>query len=117
MTNASINAHIEQAIHSIETEREQKIAEIKAVIMQEKVAPKNIEIDNLRDRALQEKQDKLNADIAALQEKYAVERQAIIDASERQKTDNANALINAETASITYEYNNKLTELRKLIEA
>lgn len=110
-----VNAYIEQAIHGIETEREQKIAEIKAVIMQEKVAPKNAEIDNLRDRALQERQEKLNADIAALQEAFAAERQAIIEASEKQKTENANALIGAETASIAYEYDTKIAELRKLI--
>lgn len=110
-----VNTYIEQAILGIETEREQEIAKIKAVIMQEKVAPKNIEIDNLRDRALQEKQEKLNADISALQEKFASERQAIIDASEKQKTDNANSLINAATASVAYEYNTKIAELKKLI--
>lgn len=110
-----VNTYIEQAIHGIEAEREQRIAEIKAVIMQEKVAPKNIEIDQKRDNALQALQTKLNADVSALQEKFAAERQAIIDASEKQKTDNTNALINAETASIVYEYNTKIAELKKLI--
>lgn len=110
-----INAYIEQAIHGIEAEREQKIAEIKAIIMREKVAPKNAEIDSLRDRALQEKQEQLNADIAALQEKFAAERQLIIEASEKQKTENANALIVAETASVAYEYDTKIAELKKLI--
>ena len=117
MANTSINAHIEQAIHSIETEREQQVATRKAIVMQEKVAPKNAEIDTARDKALQELQTKLNIDITALQEKFATERQAIIDASEQQKADNANALITAETASISYEYNAKIVELKKLIEA
>lgn len=110
-----VNTYIEQAIHGIEAEREQKIAEIKTVIMREKVAPKNAEIDALRDKALQEKQEKLNADIATLQEAFATERQAIIDASEKQKTENANALIVTETASVAYEYDTKIAELKKLI--
>lgn len=114
---ADIRTYIEQAIRNIEAERDQQIANIKVAIMQEKVAPKNAEIDMLRDRALQAKQDKLNADILALQEKFATERQEIIDAAEKQKDDNANTLISAETASIAYEYNAKLAELRKLIEA
>lgn len=100
-----VNAYIEQAIHGIEAEREQKIAEIKATIVRDKVAPKNAEIDQKRDRALQE-----------LQEKYTTDRQAIIEASENQKIDNENALIVAETASIAYEYDTKIAELRKLIE-
>lgn len=102
----NVNAHIEQAIRGIETEREQQIAIMRETIMREKVVPQNAEIDQKRDLALQE-----------LQEKYATERQAIIDASEKQKTDNANALINTETANISYEYDIKITELKKLIGA
>lgn len=117
MANININAHIEQAIRGIETEREQQIASRTAVVMQEKVAPENAEIDNKRDLALQALQTKLNEDISTLQEKFATERQSIIDASEQQKTNNANALITAETASIAYEYNTKISELKKLIEA
>lgn len=112
-----INAYIEQAIRGIEAEREQQIAGIKATIMRDKVAPQNAEIDGKRDLALQELQTKLNQDIAERQEKFAAERQAIIEASEQQKTANADALIAAETAGITAEYDAKLVELRKLIEA
>lgn len=113
MTN--INVYIEQAIHGIEAERDQKIETVKAEIMRDKIAPQNTEIDTKRDNAVQELQTKLNADISALQEKFNTERQAIIDASEKQKADNANMLISVETASINDEYNAKLAELRKLI--
>lgn len=112
-----INAYIEQAIRNIEIEREQKIEDIRATIMRDKVAPQNAEIDIKRDNAIQEMQTKLNADIAALQEKFTRERQGIIDASERQKNNNAETLINAETASITYEYDLKISELKKIIGA
>ncbi len=115
MTN--INAYIEQAIHGIETERDQKIETVKAEIIRDKVAPQNAEIDTKRDNAVQELQTKLNADISALQERFNIERQAIIDASEKQKADNANMLITIETTSINTKYNTKLAELRKLIEA
>ncbi len=112
-----INAYIEQAIRGIEAEREQQIANIKAEIMRDKIEPQNAEIDNARDRALQELQAKLNADISALQERFNAERQAIIDASEKQKSDNANILVGAETVNIAVEYDTILTGLRKLIGA
>lgn len=115
MTN--INVYIEQAIRGIEAERDQKIEAVKAEIIRDKVAPQNAEIDIKRDNAVQELQTKLNADISALQEKFNTERQAIIDASEKQKADNANMLISVETASINAKYSTKLAELRKLIEA
>ena len=115
MTN--VNVYIEQAIRGIEDERDQKIETVKAEIIRDKVAPQNSEIDTKRDNAVQELQNKLSADISALQERFNAERQAIIDASEKQKADNANMLINIETTSINAEYNTKLAELRKLIEA
>lgn len=114
---ANINAHIEQAIKGLETERDQQIASIKAIVMQEKIVPKNAEIDALRDKALQEKSNKLNADIQALQETFATDRQAIIEAAEKEKESKANAVISAETASVAYEYNTKIAELKKLIGA
>lgn len=111
-----VNTYIEQAIQCIESEREQLIAEARTKVSLE-IAPQNAEIDALRDRALQEKQDKLNLDIAALQEVFVKERQEIIEASEKQKEENTNARINIETARITTEYNTKLAKLRELIEA
>lgn len=112
-----INAYIEQAIFGIEAERDQRIEAVKAEIIRDKVAPQNAEIDNARDKALQELETKLNLDVSILREKYEGERQKIIDASEKRKTDNANMLINIETTSINAEYNAKLAELKKLIEA
>lgn len=111
-----IKIFIEDAIRKIEAAREQAIAGIKATIMRDKVAPKNAEIDTARDKALQELQVKLNADISALQEKFSKDRQEIIEAGEKQKNDNAEALISVETASITVEYDKKLAELKKIIE-
>lgn len=113
---SNIEIYIERAIQSIEAERDQKIADIKANIMVE-VAPQNAEIDMARDEVLKERENKLNADIAALQEAYAKERQEVIDASEKKKTDNINMRIAAETASIHAEYNPKIAELKKLAEA
>lgn len=112
---ANINAYIEQAIRGIENEREHAIAGIKATIMRDKVVPQNAEIDTARDMALQELQVKLNADISALQEKFAKDRQEIIEAGEKQKKDNENMLIGVETASITKEYDEGIAALRKLL--
>lgn len=110
-----INTYIEQAIQNIETARDKKIAEVRDTVLREKIAPKNAEIDTARELALQELQTKLNTDIATLQEVFAKERQLIIDASEKQKTSNANMLVIAETASIAVEYDEKISALKKLI--
>ncbi|MCM1437798.1 MAG: hypothetical protein NC131_01110 [Roseburia sp.] len=111
-----VNEHIQQAIQSIEAEREQKIAEVKAKVMVE-VATQNAEMDRARDKAVEELQTKLNQDVAILQEQFNKQRQEIIEASEKQKEETTNARINIETASVAAQYNNKLTKLRELIEA
>lgn len=115
MTN--VNVYIEQAIRGIEAERDQKIETVKAEIIRDKVAPQNAEIDTKRDNAIQELLTKRDNEIAKINATYEQDRQAIIDASEKQKADNANMLISVETTSINAEYNPKLAELRKLIEA
>lgn len=112
-----IRDFIEQAIRNIEAEREQKVAAAKATIMQEKVLSHNIEVDMSRDNALQALAAKREKDISEINARYEAERQAIIDASEKSKTDNANEVIARETVGIAAEYDTKLAELRKLIEA
>lgn len=107
---------IAQAIRQIEAEREQNISEVKSTIMQDKIVPHNIEIDTKRDAALQSLAEKREKDVSDLNAKYEQERQAIIDASEKDKNENANAVVARETYGITVEYDKVLSELRKQIE-
>lgn len=111
-----IKDYIEQAIHLIEAEREQKVEEIKNSIMQDKIMPHNYAIDVSRDNALQELAVKHDKEIADINAKYEQERQAIIVASEKNKADNANTILAKETQNILVEYNSVISELRKQIE-
>ncbi len=107
---------LQQAILQIEIERDQKIETVKNTIMQDKIAPHNMEIDMSRDNALNELSEKREKEFAEINTKYEAERQAIIDASEKNKTDNANSIIARETYGISVEYEKVLSELRKQIE-
>lgn len=111
-----IREHIEQAIRSLEAEKEQKIANVRASIVQEKIAPRNMEIDTKRDNALQELSAKLTNDIAELQAQYERARQGIIDTSEESKTANMNAILATETNGLVAEYDRVIAEQRKLLE-
>jgi hypothetical protein len=112
----SIKIHLEQAIKSLETEREKEVAIIKERVTREKIVPFNKEMDIARDKAIAEKQQALNATIVSLQEQFAKEKQEIIDAGEKKKADNATSVIATETYSVTVKYDKAMTALQNQIE-
>lgn len=112
----SIKIHLEQAIKSLETEREREVAIIKERVTREKIVPFNKEMDIARDKAIAEKQQALNATIVSLQEQFAKEKQEIIDAAEKKKADNATSVIATETYSVTVKYDKAMTALQNQIE-
>lgn len=106
-----IRGHIEQAIRSIEAEKEQKLREVEQRVMQEKVLPFNREIDESRDKAIQQLSTEYNVAVNALQEKFAKDKNDIILASEQHKKVNADAIISAESKSVEEEYGIIIAEL------
>lgn len=112
----SIKIHLEQAIKSLEAEREREVAVIKERVTREKILPFNKEMDIARDKAIAEKQQALNATIVAHQEQFAKEKQEIIDAGEKKKADNATSVIATETYSVTVKYDKAITALQNQIE-
>lgn len=108
-----IKTHFETAINGLKTEREKNIAIKREQIMREKILPYNTEIDASRDAAIKELTQKLSEDIAARQQQYATDKQAIITAAEQNKTNNQTAVLNTELAIYTQDYDIAIAELEK----
>lgn len=111
-----IKDYLQNAIAGIEQEKANEIERVKAEIMQSKIIPYNVDVDNSRDKAINQLTEKLNQDTEALKAKYNAERQAIIDASEKSKSDNLNAVLATETYPITSKYDKVISDLRKQID-
>lgn len=112
----SIKAHLEQAVRSLETEKEREVAVIKERVTREKIMPYNQEQDTLRDKAIAELQQNMNEDITARQAKFAKEKEAIIKENENRKENNANAVLATETYEVTGKYDKEITYLKKRME-
>ena len=111
----AIKQHLEVALQSITSEMERAIATAKDKAIREKVAPNNAEIDRSRTEALNARTARLNEDIAKLQAEFNAERQAMMEASEKKKSDFATQVIETETSIVKAEYEAHLNALRKQI--
>ena len=111
----SIKSHLEQAVKSIETEKEREVAVIKERVTREKIVPYNQEQDTLRDKAIAELQQNMNEDITARQAQFAKEKQEIVDENEKRKENNANAVIATETYEVTGKYDKAIARLNDQI--
>jgi hypothetical protein len=111
----AIKQHLEVALQSITSEMERAIATAKDKAIREKVAPNNAEIDRSRTEALNARTARLNEDIAKLQTEFNAERQAMMEASEKKKSDFATQVIETETSIVKAEYEAHLNALRKQI--
>lgn len=111
----SIETIYEQAIRSLEAEKATVANMAKEKATREKIIPFNQEIDKARDEAIAEKQQKLTTTIASLQEKFAKEKQEMIEAAEKKKSENATAVITTETYAVTVEYDKSIAKLNEQI--
>lgn len=111
----SIKAHLEQAVKSLEAEKEREVAIVKDKATREKIVPYNQEADKGRDLAIAELQASLNEDITARQAKFAKEKKEIFDENEKRKENNANAVLATETFSVSVEYDKAIAKLNEQI--
>jgi hypothetical protein len=111
----SIKTHLEQTIKNLEAEREREVAVIKEKVTREIIVPFNKEMDTARDAAIAEKQKQLNEAIVAHQENFAREKQEIIAACEKKKTDNATSVITTEAYTVTLAYDKAISKLKEQI--
>lgn len=111
----SVKAHLEQTIKALEQEREREVANIKDKVMREKIVPFNQEMDSARDKAIAEKQQALNATILACKDNFEKEKKEIIEAGEKKKEKNANAVITTEAYAVTVTYDKAIAKLKEQI--
>lgn len=106
-----IKQHIEQTINNIRSEKEQaiRIAEQRAI--QEKIMPYNADIDEKRDKAVQQLTTEFNANVKALQEDFDKKKNEIIVSCEEDKKKNQQTVIATETALISMEYDKTISTL------
>lgn len=111
-----IREHLEGAIRNIEAEKARALATCKERITREKIIPFNAEIDKSREMAIAELTNTLNAEIAALQQKFAQDKQKLVEAGEHKKAEHANTVVSTETSILAVTYDTALAQLRKQIE-
>ena len=112
----NIKVYLEEAVKKFEVERDREVGVAKEKVMREVVIPYNQDLDKSREKAISELTTKMNAQIQALQAQFAKDRQALIDAGEKNKTEHANTVVATETASITVAYDTEIAKLKKQIE-
>lgn len=107
---------LEQAIREMEAKRDAELRVIEQRIMQEKILPFNREIDEARDKALQQLAAEYNESVKALQEKFDKDKNDIILASEQHKKEKADGLISAEAGSLVAEYGMMIAEVQRSLD-
>lgn len=111
----SIKAHLEQTVKALEAEKEREISTVKDRALREKIAPFNQDIDVSREKAIAELQTTLNGKIVALQENFAKDKQALVEAGEKKKQDNASMVLATETSVVTIAYDKAICKLKEQI--
>ncbi len=110
-----IKKYIEQTIRNLEAERDNELRTLEQRITQEKIVPFNREADIRKDKAIEQKTNAFNAQVSALQETFAKEKQDIIVANENYKKENAERILAAESAFIMAKYSATIERLTKML--
>ena len=111
-----IKTVIENAIKTLETEKNQRLAVAKEQITREKIIPFNTEIDASRAKALAEVDAELNQRVAELRKEYDEKKQELVRLGEEKKRQNAEAVLASEVAVVAVEYDTAIAKLKAQIE-
>lgn len=106
-----IKAYLEQAVKSIEAEKEKQVSIVKDRVVREKIAPYNAEVDNYRAKALTEIDNELATKIAELKATYEAKKAELINLGEEKKKANADSVLAAELAVVTVEFDAHIAKL------
>ena len=109
-----ISQYLQQAIKAIEQEKENAVKKAVANATANEINPFNADIDKARDKALQEKTAMFNNQLAEHQQKFAKEKQSIVEAAEHKKKENAELVTARETAAVTIAYDKTISKLTDL---
>lgn len=110
-----IKTYIEQAIRNLEAEKAQKISEVESKVLQGKVAQYYAEADKARDSEVGDLTVDFNKAIQELQNKFAVEKQAIVDKYAAEKSAFREQAVSMETSALAYEYDRHIAKLQEMV--
>lgn len=111
-----IITHLEDCVKRIENERQAQINLAIDKATREIIAPHNTEKDSKRNLAIQELTAERDASIKAINEKYEVDKQLLINMGEEEKANFKEQTIASATAIVTIAYDSAISELNKQIE-
>lgn len=112
----SIKETLTQTVQALESEKNQKILEIKQRIIPEKIAPYNESVDSARDKAIMEKREQAEKDIEKIKQHYAEEKLEIEKAAEEDKKKNEDSVVMSETYDVQKKYDKTLFKLKEQIQ-
>jgi hypothetical protein len=112
----SIKQHLENALQGIYNEKNRAEAIERERVMREVVAPHNAEIDTALNAAIAEITDNLNQSIAAMQNRFASQKQSLIEQSAKKKADYENNAVAQAVAVVSVTYDSAIAKLKKQIE-
>ena len=105
----------QNAVNQLKAEKERQVALTKEKVTREVIIPHNNEVNQSRDKAIAELTNTLNAEMSKLQEKFAAEKQHLIDVGEKNKADFASTTLATESAITSAKYDGAIHELESLI--
>lgn len=111
----SIKQHYLNAKQAMTAEKERAIAIERERVTKEQIIPKNAELDQAKNSAINALTEKLNQDIANIQQRFSTEKATILDATEKKKADFANEAISTAISIVSLEYDREITALDKRI--
>ena len=111
----AIKQILENALKTIEGEKERAIATAREKATRESVIPNNAKVDSAKTAAIAELNEKLNQKIAALQNEFNASKQQIVEASEKSKSDFATATLETAASMVSLHYDKAITDLKKQI--
>lgn len=111
-----IKSILQSTIAQIKASEEREVQTVKDRVMREKIIPYNQELDQARQKAEQELLQQHNARVQASQEQFAKEKELLLQAGEKKKTNFANATLATETYEITSKAEKAISKLTAQIE-
>ena len=111
----SIKQHLQNALASIKADKERSIAVAKEKAMRESIIPKHAEINQARDEAVAKIAEDYRVKMVQLQEACNAEKQGIVTAAEKKKTEVSNAILECETATVSATYDKAIATLEEQI--
>lgn len=123
-----ISDEVQTAITRLEQRKKTEIDNAKQKAMQEKIIPYNADVDSMRGKAIAEITDKANAEIAEIQKEanakiveiqqnLATQKTELVERGELNKKEHTSLTLSEVEAEVTLKFNAALENLYKIMES